>query len=361
MNTSRDRVIKALTHQPVDRAPRDLWVPRRTQLVRGDEVTEIVLRYPNDMMEPESLYPRGRRASGRRYDAGCHTDAWGCTWRVARRGERGQVVEHPLKDHDAVAAYEPPWELLDGAHLSRVNRLCGSTSQFVWVRIATWPFHRLRLLCGTEPAVLGLAESGSIRQLLEKVHRFACQEVGLWAASDVDGVAFGDDWSIPQDPLAARPLWYEVFMPLYEQYCQIIREHDKFAFFVGRGPVGPTLVDLAQIGVDAVYCPASGLDLADLAGPLRGKITLWGGFDGSRSLRGGNPDEVRGAVRGLREALDCGRGGLIAQCTWQPDIPFANLAALLESWLEPVPTRTAKRLPRRTEKAVTATRTGKCR
>jgi hypothetical protein len=46
---------------------------------------------------------------------------------------------------------------------------------------------------------------------------------------------------------------------------------------------------------------------------------------------------VRAAAQRLRTALDFSHGGVIAQCRWAPDMPFQNVAALFDQWLQPIP------------------------
>ena len=46
--TSRERVIRTLNHQAVDRAPRDLWFGPAVEKNRSDEVAEMLRRFPLD-------------------------------------------------------------------------------------------------------------------------------------------------------------------------------------------------------------------------------------------------------------------------------------------------------------------------
>ena len=113
MITSRDRVIQTLHHEPVDRAPRDLWILPGTGTRFGDEVGEMQFRYPSDVVSPDFRYPRGTRARGAANEPGQYIDAWGCTWQVTDRGTVGQVVDHPLADPDAIGEFRAPVELLE--------------------------------------------------------------------------------------------------------------------------------------------------------------------------------------------------------------------------------------------------------
>jgi hypothetical protein len=337
MITSRDRVIKALTHQPIDRAPRDLWIARRTELLAGDDVVEMLLRYPADILRPEFQYPRGHRVRGRPYECGQHTDAWGCTWLVRERAAPGKLTGHPLADPSQVPPYQPPWEILDGANLNRVNRDCAATSQFVLARTESGPFQRLRLLRGTAAALAdlqnGCKETG---RLLARLHDFCHREITAWAASEVDGVAFGDNWVCDGAPLVSRQAWRRLLKPFYRQYCQILHEQDKFAFFHCAGNAAEVFRDLVQIGVDAIHCDLTSLNVEALARHFRGKIAFWGGIDDEKALTRGRPEDVRAAVQRIRRSLDFGSGGLIAQCAWEPRMSFKNVAAVFEHWLEPI-------------------------
>jgi len=335
--TSRERVIRTLRHEPVDRAPRDLWVPHATEMLRGDEVQEMLFRYAPDLVKADIVWPRGERAGDWPVEAGRHTDAWGCTWLVPRRGAQGVLVGHPLANPAAMARYRPPVELLEGLDLDRVNRSAAGTSRFVLASSTTRPFERLQLLRGPRAAMDDLdAGRPEIGRLLGLLHEFSCREMELWASSNVDGVVLADDWASREGLLVRAGLWRELFKPLYHDYCRILRGRDKFVFFRSRGQIEEILHDLVEIGVDAVRADFLSMNLDDLARRSRGRITFWGGIDHEPAFTCGKPEEVRAMVQEVRKALDFGHGGLIAHCEWGPNVPFKNVAALYEAWLEPV-------------------------
>jgi uroporphyrinogen decarboxylase len=161
--------------------------------------------------------------------------------------------------------------------------------------------------------------------------------MNLWAASDVDAVHFRDDWGAAQGLLLAPEMWRELFKPLYRDYCDIIHGADKFAFYSSDGDISAIFDDLVEIGVDAIHCQLFAMDMEAMSGGFRNRITFWGDIDRREVLTRGTRQEVAAAVRRLRGALDFGRGGLIAQCQWDPEVPFHNIAAVFESWLTPLP------------------------
>ena len=86
---SRDRVIRTLNHQSIDRAPRDLWLLPGMEASRPDDVAEINLRFPSDVLHLETKWPAGKRSKGDSQKAGPYTDAWGCTWQLGRSWRGG--------------------------------------------------------------------------------------------------------------------------------------------------------------------------------------------------------------------------------------------------------------------------------
>jgi hypothetical protein len=343
MMTSRERVIKTLSHEPVDRAPRDLWTLAGIEKTRGDELAEMRLRFPPDIEKPDYKSPRGQRSKGRPCEVGHYTDAWGCTWRVAQAGMTGEVKSPPLADEAQIVHYQPPLELLDRSRLSRVNQGCAATSRFVLAWTETRPFERLQFLRGAEAAYVDLADgSRSVRSLLAMLHDFFCQEIAMWAETDVDGVEFMDDWGSQGSLLISPEMWRDIFRPLYRDYCEILHAKDKWAFFHCDGQIAEIFGDLVEIGVDAVNAQLSCMDFERLAQEFRGRITFWGEIDRQRVLPFGRPAEVRAAVDRLRNVLDFGRGGLIAQCEWGLGMPFENVAALFDQWLRPLPMHAGK-------------------
>jgi hypothetical protein len=341
--TSRDLVLRTLNHEAVVRTPRDLWYLPEVETLRADEVVEIEVRYPRDIVQPDFKYPPGTRSKGKPQRVGHYTDAWGCTWHVTGRDTIGQLKDYPLADAAKIAEYQPPFELLatdrhGRARLAKANRSCAATSRFVLARTETRPFNRLQLLRGREAALSDLA-SGSkpIRDLLAMLHDFSCREMEMWAETDVDGVALMDHWGSDDSLLVTPEIWRDLFRPLYRDYCKILHAKDKFVFFSSEGNISKVFGDLVRAGVDAIHSQLFLMELERLAKQYRGRVTFCGEIDSRRVLPFGSAEEIRTAVRRLRKALDFGSGGVIAQCQWVPDVPLRNIAAVFEQWLLPLP------------------------
>lgn len=335
--TSRERVIRALRFENPDRVPRDLWYLPGVEMFRKKELEEVLNKYPSDFTTPKYRYGISRRAKGKPNVAGEYVDAWGCVWRVAESGVVGEVKDPPLKDWSALKNYQPPWELLEEADLSEVNRSCTETDKFVRIGTEVRPFERMQFLRGTENLFLDLAYGvKEVFILLDILHEFYIKELEMWAKTDVDGVSFMDDWGTQNSLLISPKLWREIFKPLYKDYCEILKSHNKFVFFHSDGHIEAIYSDLIEIGIDAINSQLFCMNIEELGKRYRGKVTFWGEIDRQYILPFGTVEEVKLAVRRVRRALDTGRGGVIAQCEWGLKDPKENIEAVFEEWNKPL-------------------------
>jgi uroporphyrinogen decarboxylase len=333
--TSRELVIRTLNHEATPRLPRDLWISPGMESTHADAIAEIGIRFPNDIVPAEVAPPHGKRSQGKSHKTGAFTDAWGCGWQIAAKGAEPALQQSPLAESGKVAEYHPPLELLDSARFAKVDKGCDATNRFVLAESETRPFDRLRFLRG-ERTLMDLARgTKETKSLLGMLHDFSCKEMEIWANTEVDGVAFRDDWGGDDSLLVAPEMWREIFKPLYRDYCNILHAKDKFAFFSAQGNIVDIFGDLVKIGVDAVRSQIQKMDVEKLVKKFRGRVTFWGELD-LPAL--GAPDVGRikeGALR-IRRALDFGSGGVIVQCRWTPDLGLPAVAALFEQWLTPL-------------------------
>jgi uroporphyrinogen decarboxylase len=333
---SRERIKRTLEFQPVDRVPRDLWALLGVVRLRTDEYAELRKQYPPDMTYAGSIYGKSLRARGTPGAVGVYVDDWGCAMQVAEPGVVGEVKEALLDDDDAVAKYQPPWEMLREADLTRVNANCAASD--LWLRGATHvrPFERAQFLRGTEKLMLDMAYgSREFDVLIQRLHEFFLEEIALWCQTDVDCISFMDDWGTQISMLISPDMWRALFKPLYKQYCELIHAGGKKVFFHSDGYITPIIEDLIEIGVDALNSQLFCQDIEEIGRRFSGRITFWGEIDRQSVLPFGTPADVKAAVRRVRKALDHGHGGVIAQCEWGNNDPKENIAAVFEAWLEP--------------------------
>jgi hypothetical protein len=334
---SRDRVIRTLNHQSIDRAPRDLWLLPGMEADRADDVAEMDLRFPSDVLHLETKWPTGKRSKGDPQKAGPYTDAWGCTWQLGDHGVMAGLIESPLAGGSDIAKFEPPAELLDPARFAKINPSCEDTGRFTLARSEVRPLDRLRHLRGQDTAVSELCEGKrDLAALLARLHEFFRREVELWAGTQVDGVILGDDLAWAAGSRAHLKIWRSLLKPLFQEYCAVLHRHDKFVFFLSQGTSGEALDDLVEIGVDSVHAPWPHAEFEQHAARHRGRMTFWGGVERKKIEPPCQCGDIREAVFRVRKALDFGAGGVIGQVAWGRHIPLQSIVTFFEQWLVPL-------------------------
>ena len=332
--TERERVLKTLRFESVDRAPRDLWYPIGIEMFRRTELEQVMERYPKDFVMPDFAYGESGMAKG---DPGVgeYVDGWGCLWVCGEPGVTGEVKRPALPEWSGLDSYRLPWEMLREADLTRVNSSCAGTDKFTLVCFAneTRPFERMQFLRGTENLFVDLAYgSRELYRLRDMLHEFYLEEMGMWAKTDIDGLSLDDDWGTQVSMLISPDKWREFFKPMYRDYCDILHAAGKFVFMHSDGNIAPILPDLIEIGVDAINAQLFCMDLEQIAEDYAGKITFWGEIDQQRILPFGSTEEVRAAVRRVKSAFSRCEGGVIAQCSWGLHDPKENIEAVFSEW-----------------------------
>jgi len=335
--TSRDLVIKSLRHEPVERAPRDLWTLPGIRMFRSDELDRMLVEYPIDFTVPNVRYGDSLRREGTPDRIGKYTDEWGCVWHVAEDGVVGEVKEFPIPYWPALRKFKPPYEILDNADFSMVNKGCAETSKFVLANSQARPFERLQFLRGSERTFIDLMYSSiELFLLLDMMHDYYTREIRMLVETDVDGISFMDDWGAQDSLLISPDMWRDIFKPFYKDYCEIIHGAGKFAFMHSDGFIEPIIPDLFEIGVDALNSQLFCMDIEDIGEKYAGKVTFWGEIDRQLVLPFGTKEDVRNAVRRVRKALDKGQGGVIAQAEWGLGVNYENIATVFDEWLKPL-------------------------
>jgi hypothetical protein len=158
--------------------------------------------------------------------------------------------------------------------------------------------------------------------------------VEAWAQTAVDAIVLMDDWGMQNRMLVSPAVFHKIFKPFYKDYCDILHSAGKFVFFHSDGNIESIYPDLIEIGVNAVNSQLFCMDIEGLAEKYRGKINFWGEIDRQQILPFGTPDEVKAAVRRVRNVMDDGKGGVIAQCEWGTKDPYENVEAVFDAWNE---------------------------
>jgi uroporphyrinogen decarboxylase len=329
--TSRERVIRTLRFEGVDRPARDVWLLPAAFFGREKELQAILDQYPSDFGPSGYKDPADESPL---YEPGEWTDYWGSRWVNIQAGMIGEVKYPAIDDWSKLAHWKPPYHLL-GKGFEDVNRTCASSDKFILLGCPR-PFERLQFVRGPENAYMDLAWGvKEVFILLDMIHDYYMRHLEYVVKTDVDGISFMDDWGSERALLISPAMWVEYFKPLYKDYCDLAHSHGKFAFMHSDGYIMDLYEHLIEIGVDAINSQLFVMPIEEIGRRFKGRITFWGELDRQYILPFGTPDDVRAAVERVKRALWDDRGGCIGQAEFNKGYPLENIRAFFEAWWGP--------------------------
>lgn len=332
----REIVKRCLTFNHPERIPRDLWVLPWAEIYYPDAVAEITRRFPNDIVTTDYCYLPSIRAKGDRHKAGYYTDEWGCVFKNIQEGVIGEVEMPIIQDIADWRCVKPPYDQLPSdvrKFCDLIKRFYDSTDKFVLANCCPRPWERYQFLRGSENSMIDMMmiDEGP-RDLVKVIHDFYLKELEFWVKTDIDAIMFMDDWGAQNNLLIHPSTWGELFKPLYKDYCDLAKSHNKFAFMHTDGWITEIFEDLVEVGVDAINSQLFCMDIADLATRFKGRITFWGEIDRQHILPSENPQAGREAVRKVASHLYDPSGGIIAQLEFGLSANPKTVTAVLEEW-----------------------------
>ena len=326
--TPRERVIRTLRFQGVDRPARDVWVLPAAYFGREEALQAILDQYPSDFGSSGYKNPVDESAL---YQPGEWTDEWGSRWVNVQAGMIGEVKYPAIDDWGKLAHWKPPYHLL-GKGFDDVNRTCAESDRFIHLGMPR-PWERLQFVRGPANAYMDLAwGTKEIFTLLDMIHDYDMRHLEYVVRTDVDAVAFMDDWGSEKALLISPKMWVEYFKPLYKDYCDLAKAHGKFVFMHSDGYIMDIYEHLIEIGVDAINSQLFIMPIEEIGRRLKGRITFWGELDRQQILPFGTPEDVRAGVERVKAALWDNRGGIIAQAEFNKGYPLENIRSFFEAW-----------------------------
>lgn len=331
--TSRELILRTLGFTRPQRIPRQLWSLPWAHTKFPDTMTQLQRDYPDDIISSPAYLTETPHTSGDAYTIGTFVDEWGCVFTQRESGFIGEV-KHPISlaedygDFSTQVHIPEEWLTVDRI---QVNAFCSSTDKFVLAGCCPRPFERMQFIRGTEQFMIDLMlqEKGMIKAL-GAMHEFYKQLLTLWAQTDVDGLMIMDDWGSQRSLLINPQLWREIFKPMYREYAQIARSHNKKLFMHSDGYILDIYPDLIEIGIDAINSQLFCMGIEQLS-QFAGKITFWGEIDRQQTLSTGSMKDVAEAVEQVYTHL-YKDGGCIAQCEFGPGGSSENVVQVFRTW-----------------------------
>ena len=334
MDDPRTTVYKTLEFDTPARVPRQLWVLPWAKERYPSELAAIRRDFPDDIVTSPGFYRREPPTRGAQYEVGEYIDPWGCVFENMVAGYIGEVKRPlvPAEDTEwndtSAVRFPEEWLSVD---VAEVNRFCRETDRFVLAGGLPRPFEQLQFIRGTEQLFVDLAlRPLGLDRFISRMHAFYCEIMELWAGTDVDALFMMDDWGTQGSLLIHPDTWRDVFRPLYRDYIEIAKRKGKKIFMHSDGYTFDIYEPLIELGLDAFNSQVFCMGIDRLA-QFRGRITFWGEVDRQHILPYGEPQQVREAVRKVRDTL-WQDGGCIAQCEFGVGARPENVRAVFEEW-----------------------------
>jgi len=149
-----------------------------------------------------------------------------------------------------------------------------------------------------------------------------------------------DDFGTQHGPFLSVKMFRERLLPAYRRGLDWVHAHTGWKVLLhSDGAIFPLLPSIVEMGVDIlnpVQTSAAGMEPARLKREFGGRLAFWGGScDGQSTLAHGTPSEMTEEARRNLRTLAAGSGYVFASIhNIQADVPPDNIVALFETALE---------------------------
>ena len=358
METSRQRILKTISHEQPDVTPINLegfYDPEKWyKHFRTQNRIEIREKLDADIQSARPVYTGPLK--------GKDLSIWGTPMNIYGAGGIGYGAgrDYPLAAAETVREIDAwPWpdpenfdyritaEVLQSIPGDRAKRLDGKygvekegcshaelTQNGAWIPLICTLFDLFGLE-GTlmkmhlEPKVIEAA----LHHLDDFIMGFFSRMLDQ-AGHACDLVYFGDDFSTQKGLMLSPEHWRRFLLPTYRKLFALIKGHGKIVWFHSCGSFHEVMGDLIDAGMDVwetVQVQAVGNDPRELKRKYGRSITFYGGISTQTTLPNGSPEDVRQEVRERVTVLG-ERGGYIVGSDHGilPDVPLENVLAMYD-------------------------------
>ena len=344
---SRERILSAIDHQPLDRIPTDIWAT-------GEVWAKLRAHFGEGTDILAALHIDGMASTGADYCGpalppvaeGESVDFWGIRNRriVYETGEYYEQSHYPLADARTIDDLEQyAWPSADWFDYRRMRERALAVHDTKAVQCGYMaPFYFHNLLRGLETSLIDpLDDPDFTHHLLNRLCDFFYEHhlrMFETCGDLIDIAQVTDDLGSQTGPLIGMDTFHEFYQPHMQRFIDLCHGFNIRVFHHDDGAMRAFLPDLVAMGIDVLNpvqwnCP--GMELEGLKRDFGKEICFHGGIDNQQILPFGTPEEVRAEVRHNIDALaNDGTGYILAPChNLQAVSPVENIIAMYdEAW-----------------------------
>jgi uroporphyrinogen decarboxylase len=339
--TPKERVLRAIRRESIDRLPRSLWIGSgaagNIQKELGIDKKDIEFYVKNDVLQTWLSINKQMTVAAAEGEE--FVDEWGITWR--RNGYYNSPVHHPFADMNAAEIQNAPFpDPYNEARYEEFNALVETYSKeyFIGADVSGTLFEPAYHLRSMEKLMMDLAEENDEADiLLDRLRDFSAK-VSIQAVElGADWIWLGDDMGTQISMLMSPAMWRKHFKPRLKSIIDEIKtkKRDMIVAYHSCGSIRPIIGELAEIGIDVlnpIQESAADMDQKAIKEAYGEKLTFMCGLDTQTFLTSASPKEVYSRM--LEKAQILGKGGGYIGAvshTIQHDIPVENIRALVQA------------------------------
>ncbi len=342
---SRERVLSAVSFQPVDAVPLQIHPSPAGLHEHGQKLLDLMRECGHDFDDLSGLAlpeipPADFDPDGRYHKI--VTDEWGTTWEYRLYGVWGYRIRYPLADLSQLEKYRmPETHPMEGAALEQARR-AGEVHRRSYFQVGGGVslFETMQSLCPFEDVLIDIArDAPEINRLADRLVEHYRVEIENALAVGVDAISVGDDFGTQQALMISPRAWRRFFFPRYQTLFEPVHRAGKRVFFHSCGKIDAILEDLREAGADAIWPQLPLYEPRSLARRCRGMgLAVQIHPDRGNLLQRATPDDVRSAILRLVEEFETLSGGSWLYLEVDPGFPWENVKAMFETAMTLRPT-----------------------
>ncbi|NLZ53324.1 MAG: hypothetical protein GX892_09285 [Thermoanaerobacteraceae bacterium] len=324
--TRKERMIKIIKRQPVDRLPvsLELTVPLVEKLsivlnLSQDELFEVLDNHIIYAYLSDSVSSKDNIV----------IDNWGVGYDIY---EGAAIRIHPLYDKRALKDYEFPdpsaeW-LMDGpkATIAKYGDDYFVTSYQRWLL-----FERACWLRGVENFLTDMIVDRPFAEwLLDRITEYQVEVARKYIEIGIDCGRTGDDWGSQMGMLFSPDLWRGLIKPRLKKVWDVYHDAGLPVIHHSCGDIRPIIPDLIELGLDVLHPVQAVMPREELKKNFGAKLVFYGGIDTQHIVPLGAPEEIYFEVTDCINTLGAGGGYIVGLGhTLTSEVPLINIGVLI--------------------------------